>query len=617
MGIGTPSVLTNGSSGTDATAYTTASISPAGDSRIFLFVSNGHATAGQAVQPTLGGTLGVTWALVGSQVSSANTIRGTLWVATIPPGSSLSGTIAINFSTAQSNCEWTVAQIANAGAVQQFKTLQTSGTNPSLTLDAALQSGSLVLGYVVRNLSTAFTQGANFTLLASTTSQTAPVCAHDVEYDPPAATTTVNWVTASATVKALFGAEILFAPFLRDAADTAAATDAVGRTSTRSRAAADSAAGTDALARTSTRARAAADTAASSDAVARSATQARGIGDTAAASDTLARSLVIPRTKLADVSGVTDAVVRSVAEPRAVADAAAAGDAVVRAALAPSRATGDDAAATDAVASTLAQARPVADAATATDVVAATVTRTRSLGDDAPVADALDRSVSLAGTAGDSAPADDALASTLALSSSVTDAAPVDDAVTAAHAYTRTVDDDAQAVDLVQALAEGEQLRVVTDSAPAVSSVTRTASTRHAAADTAPAGDAVARTIGKAASLADTAAASDAVVSRITRARVVDDTTTLADLLTAATTQARSVLDAAPAVSSVAVVAGAGHPVDDPMLTLDPYAAALRVDAPAVWVRLDPAAPTLDVDRPETGLLVDTGAAALTLTGAG
>lgn len=216
-GIGTPtSLLSNGSS-TDATSYTTASVSPSPFALLLLFVSNGHTTAGSTLAPSsITGTFGstVTWTQIITDTESAGFIRGT-WFWAKTDGSPATGTLIINFASTQTQCQWHLVSVLKAdlsSPIVQSKSQQfTSTTNPSMTLNSGISTDNATFEARILNSTTAMTPGTGYTLLGSEQGTTSPTIRSSVAYDVTG-TTTANWTTTSTANKTLFAIEVADAP---------------------------------------------------------------------------------------------------------------------------------------------------------------------------------------------------------------------------------------------------------------------------------------------------------------------------------------------------------------------------------------------------------------------
>ncbi len=109
-------LLTSGVDETDATVYTTASISNTTNALVLIAIENRQST--QDEPSSLSG-LGLTWVKVQTSAIGGSNRRLTVWRGM---GTGTSGTITINYPATQTHCMWTVLE---------FTGVDTSGTNGS------------------------------------------------------------------------------------------------------------------------------------------------------------------------------------------------------------------------------------------------------------------------------------------------------------------------------------------------------------------------------------------------------------------------------------------------------------------------------------------------------
>ena len=102
------SLLTSGSSQTDASSYATASVSPGANRLVLVFVVS--FLSGAATLSTLSGA-SMTWVKVADRTFSSNNLRITVFRGlSTAPGS---GALTIDFGgTSQSNCGWAVVEFS-------------------------------------------------------------------------------------------------------------------------------------------------------------------------------------------------------------------------------------------------------------------------------------------------------------------------------------------------------------------------------------------------------------------------------------------------------------------------------------------------------------------------
>jgi hypothetical protein len=203
----------------DRTTYTIASsFTPTANRAIFVYIANGHGTAGSNAKPTIGGTLGttLTWTEEATVVNEGNNERGTLYSAQTG-ASPATGTITAIFSTAQSWCQaigeyWAGADLSDP-VVQVDTGATTNPDNPSLVL-GALQSGAATAGYATWNSTTMMAAGSGMTAGQTTANSSSPTGISGSEYDVSSPSTTVGWTTTLNLQKLYIAVEV------REAAST-------------------------------------------------------------------------------------------------------------------------------------------------------------------------------------------------------------------------------------------------------------------------------------------------------------------------------------------------------------------------------------------------------------
>jgi hypothetical protein len=131
--------LTRGQSDTDATSYTTASVTPGANRLVLLSVAS-EVSSGDGAEPTISGN-GLTWTLVRSTREIGTSVMQ-VHVFRAMGGSPSSGSITISFgSQTQMHCAWSVDEFdgvrttgGGADAVAQSVLASGSGANMSATL---------------------------------------------------------------------------------------------------------------------------------------------------------------------------------------------------------------------------------------------------------------------------------------------------------------------------------------------------------------------------------------------------------------------------------------------------------------------------------------------------
>jgi hypothetical protein len=209
--IQAPTVLSSSGSGTDATDFNTPIVAPDAGALLVLFVDNGTPTSGENDVPTLTDTIGLTWTLRDEATGyNGGFIRGSIWTAPAPDGDS--GSIGIHFAHQQSSCHWHLIQVKGANnddpVVQVGHSIFNTTQNPSFNLPNAPAASSLVFGFAIRNGTTAYTAGANHTILSSQNGNSGPAVGSDVEFDMAPAGQAIGFTTTSGAYKTLFGIEI-------------------------------------------------------------------------------------------------------------------------------------------------------------------------------------------------------------------------------------------------------------------------------------------------------------------------------------------------------------------------------------------------------------------------
>lgn len=171
-----PTVLTSGADTTDATSFTTASITPVATDPILLCVGSG-VTGLPCPVPTITGN-GLTWAQVTTRLHSNNNRRITAFRAASATPSA--GTILIDFGVGntQGHCQWAVIQFAGvddsgtdgSAMIVQFNSVEaTNVTSLSVPLNAfADPSNNAAFGIFFHQATEGTNPGAGFTELTDT-----------------------------------------------------------------------------------------------------------------------------------------------------------------------------------------------------------------------------------------------------------------------------------------------------------------------------------------------------------------------------------------------------------------------------------------------------------------
>ncbi|MFT3871532.1 MAG: hypothetical protein QM714_02630 [Nocardioides sp.] len=191
MTLSTPALLIEGSSNTAAAAYTTASVTPAADERVVLFVASSKSSAG-ALCPT-----GVTHGAMGALTKICDQAIGNtnVWLsAWTGVGTGTAGTFVVTHASAMGNCLWQGVTVASdlgtaiiwQSAVAAAVTAGTQGATLATTPDAA---ACVLAAYGYNNIATGQTAGSGYTLIGSRLTGSSPAVSMQSEYDattPPA-----------------------------------------------------------------------------------------------------------------------------------------------------------------------------------------------------------------------------------------------------------------------------------------------------------------------------------------------------------------------------------------------------------------------------------------------
>lgn len=210
MAIGTPTTLLSTGSGTSAASYTTASVAPAANSALLLWVSS--ALTGGAEGPTTVTGLGLTWTKATDQDSNNLNLNGSLWTAKTSGTAPTPGALTIAFATARGNAGWLLIAVPNATPASNVITTSTASLNPTATLPSPPASASAVFAFLGYNASTTntMTPGAALTKLGTDANTPgAPANQLSAAWDAPASPTqTVSYATTNGSNKVIAGIEV-------------------------------------------------------------------------------------------------------------------------------------------------------------------------------------------------------------------------------------------------------------------------------------------------------------------------------------------------------------------------------------------------------------------------
>lgn len=168
----TCALLTGGNDNTDATTYTTASVTFTNGRAYVIGVENSR--GGSATEnPTISGTTSGTWTNIGpAQFNTVAASRSRVQVKYYKATSTFTETISIAHASAHSGCKWIIAEIDGYDSGATFPvqvsaaTTGDAGTSATATLAAFASSGNLSLGFFGVDIGGApFAAGGSFTLL--------------------------------------------------------------------------------------------------------------------------------------------------------------------------------------------------------------------------------------------------------------------------------------------------------------------------------------------------------------------------------------------------------------------------------------------------------------------
>jgi hypothetical protein len=198
--------LTTSGSGTGATSYNTASISPTTNRLVLVFVRSA-VSSGSANTPTISGA-GLTFDNVFAEFRSGGTIsKISVFRAQSPSPSS--GALTIDFGgQTQTLASWTIAEFSNvpignngSGALVTSNIVSgnpgSAATSLTITLNAFQNSLNATFGAISLNVNTAITQGGGFSELGEF-GNTSPDFRVESEF-VNTNDTSVDWSFASAT----------------------------------------------------------------------------------------------------------------------------------------------------------------------------------------------------------------------------------------------------------------------------------------------------------------------------------------------------------------------------------------------------------------------------------
>lgn len=201
---GTPTVLVENHSPTDASSYATASVSPTAGHKVLVGVLSGRTdgTAG-AVTGVTGAPVSGTATEVLHIASASGNLHLSIWEFT---ASGSAGALTINFGGTQLNCHWKVISVASAAVSSTNKGSSQGVSTATLTLPSAPATSSEVIAfYGVNSGSQTPTVGSGFTVLGTETVDSTPSNALSAEHRTGSTSQTVNF-TPAGTAQNILGA---------------------------------------------------------------------------------------------------------------------------------------------------------------------------------------------------------------------------------------------------------------------------------------------------------------------------------------------------------------------------------------------------------------------------
>jgi hypothetical protein len=224
--------LVTAASGTDATSYVTASITPTANALVLAFVHGTDLTG--SAQPTLSGN-GLTWvAITTVQFNTIAAPEGRLTVFRAMGAAPSAGAVTIAFGAVEQNgCSWSIVQATGdvdtsgtngSGAIVQSQTAQIDASiNVTVTLPAPIAPGNVPVAGVGQSSSVAMNPEAGWTELGEAV-HSLPAAgiqsawrnnSDDVSYTAARGSGTASWGAIIVEVKAAGGSSPHFGLFSR------------------------------------------------------------------------------------------------------------------------------------------------------------------------------------------------------------------------------------------------------------------------------------------------------------------------------------------------------------------------------------------------------------------
>lgn len=220
--------LTSGEDATDATSFTTASVSPSDNALVLVAVLSRRQSA-TPDQPTLSGGGMAAWTHVaGSAFSSSGTQRARLDVFRALEATPGTGTLTIDYAgVTHSKAAWSIVEFTDvdtsgsngAGAIVQSGTDSGTATSSTVTLSAFGSANNAGYGAFAHNANEATTEGSGFTEL------------HDVAGSAPASGLQSEWKVNDASVDASWSTSSLYGAVAAEVKQSAGGTTHFGAAS--------------------------------------------------------------------------------------------------------------------------------------------------------------------------------------------------------------------------------------------------------------------------------------------------------------------------------------------------------------------------------------------------
>jgi hypothetical protein len=174
MALSAPSLLDHVPSGTDATSYASASVSPTGSALLVGWVANSKASAPDAGTPSSGFSTVAGWTSIQDQVGGSDNLRLQVWraIAASSPGS---GTFSVDFSGATQTggivgiMQWTGHDTTTPVPQSNEASIAAASTSANLSLPGALAAAtSQCVGIIAVAVNSAVTPNESETEIAGT-----------------------------------------------------------------------------------------------------------------------------------------------------------------------------------------------------------------------------------------------------------------------------------------------------------------------------------------------------------------------------------------------------------------------------------------------------------------